>query len=63
MTGMPETALARELDLCYATLAVSANWAAGRGDEPITMEMIDRNITTGQKQVRAILEQRIGSIC
>ncbi len=63
MTGMPETALARELDLCYAVCAVSANWAAGRGTEPITMEMIDRNIATGLEQVRTILEQLIASGC
>jgi purine nucleoside phosphorylase len=31
MTGMPEAALARELDLPYACLAVVANRAAGRG--------------------------------
>src|SRR6185436_15588315 len=30
MTGMPEAALARELDLCYGTLAVVVNHAAGR---------------------------------
>jgi 5'-methylthioadenosine phosphorylase len=32
MTGMPETALAREAGLAYATLAVVVNHAAGRGD-------------------------------
>lgn len=31
MTGMPETALARELGLNYAAIAVVANYAAGRG--------------------------------
>ena len=31
MTGMPEAALARELGLNYATIAVVANYAAGRG--------------------------------
>ncbi len=31
MTGMPEAALARELGLCYATLAVVVNAAAGTG--------------------------------
>ena len=31
MTGMPEAALARELGLCYAALAVVVNHAAGRG--------------------------------
>ena len=33
MTGMPEAALARELELDYACVAVVANWAAGCGDE------------------------------
>jgi len=32
MTGMPEAALARELDLEYACLALVANWAAGCGE-------------------------------
>jgi purine nucleoside phosphorylase len=32
MTGMPEAALARELDMEYACLAVVANYAAGCGD-------------------------------
>src|SRR6266511_6145223 len=32
MTGMPEAALAREISLEYAALAVVANYAAGRGD-------------------------------
>jgi 5'-methylthioinosine phosphorylase len=32
MTGMPETALAREAALPYAALAVVANYAAGKGD-------------------------------
>lgn len=32
MTGMPETALARELGLGYTHLCVVSNWSAGRGD-------------------------------
>jgi 5'-methylthioinosine phosphorylase len=32
MTGMPEAALAMELDLSYAAIAVVVNQAAGRGD-------------------------------
>ncbi|HVF35527.1 MAG TPA: S-methyl-5'-thioinosine phosphorylase, partial [Candidatus Saccharimonadia bacterium] len=32
MTGMPEAALAREIDLEYAAIAVVANYGAGRGD-------------------------------
>ena len=44
MTGMPEASLARELGLCYATCAVSANAAAGRGSGPITMEAMGKAI-------------------
>ncbi len=56
MTGMPEAALARELELCYASIAVVANMAAGRGDEAITMEMIERHLKTGMTDVRRLLE-------
>jgi 5'-methylthioinosine phosphorylase len=59
MTGMPETALARELGLCYATIAVTANFAAGRGKGEISMQQIDQNLKQGMMQVRALLEQFI----
>lgn len=38
MTGMPEAALARELQLNYASVCVVANWAAGLSSEPLTLE-------------------------
>ncbi len=56
---MPEAALARELDLCYATIAVVANWAAGKSDEEITMPMIEQNLIAGMEKVRALLERII----
>jgi 5'-methylthioinosine phosphorylase len=59
MTGMPEAALARELELCYAVCAVNVNAAAGRGDGPIEMSEIEQNLKTGMSKVRAILEQAI----
>ncbi len=59
MTGMPEAALARELGLCYATCAVIANHAAGRGDGPISMDVIKRNLATGMQQVHVLLEKII----
>lgn len=54
MTGMPEAALARELDLNYAGLALSVNWAAGIGSGDIHAE-IERCIADGMKKIRAIL--------
>ena len=59
MTGMPETALARELGLCYATIAVTANFAAGRGNCEISMQQIDQNLKQGMIEVRTLLEQLI----
>ncbi len=55
MTGMPEAALARELGLCYASCAVVANWAAGRGEGEISMAEIEVTLDTAMEQVRALL--------
>lgn len=56
MTGMPEAALARELELEYTTCAVIANWAAGKIDGIITMAEIEQNLKQGMANVLAILE-------
>lgn len=58
MTGMPEAALARELGLEYAALAVSVNWAAGLGSGDIHGE-IEKFIAEGMAKVRAILAQAL----
>jgi 5'-methylthioinosine phosphorylase len=54
MTGMPEAALARELDLEYAAIAVVVNHAAGRGEskDGITMARIEAMLqgTIGRAQ-------------
>jgi 5'-methylthioinosine phosphorylase len=58
MTGMPEAALARELEMNYATIAVVANYAAGRGDSQlsINMEAVNATAKSAMERVRAILE-------
>ncbi len=56
MTGMPEAALARELELCYATCAVVVNKAAGRGTGPISMHDIEQSVKQGMDKVRLVLE-------
>ncbi len=55
MTGMPEASLARELELCYAALAFVVNWAAGKGDGPITLESIESNLARCKDRVEAVL--------
>ncbi len=62
MTGMPEAALAREQGICYAHCAVVANRAAGRGEGPISMEEIERQLELGMQKVRALLVHLAGQI-
>jgi 5'-methylthioinosine phosphorylase len=56
MTGMPEAALARELEINYACCAIVANWAAGKTSGIITMEDIDNNLKGGMTQLSDLLE-------
>ncbi len=57
MTGMPEAALARELDIPYACCAVIANWAAGlSGDAEISMDEIHANLLTGMQRFQRVLQ-------
>jgi len=62
MTGMPEAALARELELNYACCAVVANRAAGRGEGEISLEAIDNNLSQGMESVRRVLETAIPNL-
>lgn len=55
MTGMPEAALARELEIEYACLALVVNWAAGVEDRTITMQEIIENMEQGMRKVRQLL--------
>lgn len=55
MTGMPEAALARELGLCYASCAVVANRAAGRGVGDISMLEVEATLESAMQQVRVLL--------
>lgn len=59
MTGMPEAALARELDVPYAAVCVVANWAAGRADSSagIEFENIEKVLHVNLSRVRNILEK------
>ncbi|HEU4441097.1 MAG TPA: 5'-methylthioadenosine phosphorylase, partial [Burkholderiales bacterium] len=63
MTAMPEAALARELDLRYAALALVANPAAGRGADAsrIGMEDIPAILQEGMAKVRTIIEELMES--
>lgn len=55
MTGMPEAALANELELNYACCALCVNWAAGKTEEEISMHEINSVIEKGMDSVKSIL--------
>ena len=55
MTAMPEAALARELGLCYATLAFVVNWAAGKETGPIQMDEVKANMRVCVGRIPGIL--------
>ena len=61
MTGMPEAALARELQLCYAAIAVVANYAAGRAGSTagVRMEEINATLQVALTKVRRVIEQLV----
>jgi len=59
MTGMPEAALAREISLEYAAIAVVANHAAGRGESrrAIALESIAAVLELAMARVRRVIEE------
>src|SRR5689334_23154423 len=59
MTGMPEAALAREISLEYAAIAVVANHAAGRGDSrrAVPLESIAAVLELAMARVRRVIEE------
>ncbi len=62
MTGMPEAALARELEIPYASACIVANWAAGKTDGIITMEEIEKNLQQGINDLCKLLKKTIYQI-
>jgi len=59
MTAMPEAALAREISLEYAAIAVVANYAAGRGDarHAVPLDKIGAVLEEAMRRVRRIIER------
>jgi 5'-methylthioinosine phosphorylase len=56
MTALPEAALARELGLDYAGLAVVSNFAAGVQDQPLSEEQIAETLREPMQRVRQLVQ-------
>lgn len=63
MTGMPEAVLAREIGLCYATIAVVANHAAGRASSRhgIQFGSVGEILCPAMNHVYEVLEKLVES--
>jgi 5'-methylthioinosine phosphorylase len=63
MTGMPEAALSRELELEYAAIAVVVNHAAGRADSShgIPLAKIEDVLKEAMARVRRIIEALVAA--
>ncbi|WP_027707995.1 S-methyl-5'-thioinosine phosphorylase [Zooshikella ganghwensis] len=55
MTAMPEAALAREMEMDYASIALVVNMAAGRSSGIITMDEIELALAKGMQNVKRLL--------
>lgn len=56
MTNLPEARLAREAEICYATLALATDYDCWREDEEVSIEQIlkvvDQNVSLAQEIIR-----------
>ena len=57
MTGMPEAALARELGIDYACIALVVNPAAGLSEAEISLAEIKKVLSTGLDDVRLLIAE------
>lgn len=62
MTGMPECALAREQEMAYASISLVVNRAAGKGDEEITMNLIQKNMDMAVNDLMRLFDELIPRI-
>ncbi|HUT75525.1 MAG TPA: S-methyl-5'-thioinosine phosphorylase [Armatimonadota bacterium] len=61
MTGVPEAPLAREAGLCYAALAVVANYAAGMSQEPLRHGQISSHMAGQVAVVKRVFADMIAA--
>ena len=61
MTGMPEASLAKELGIDYACYCLVVNWAAGKDNTTITMDIIEKNLEKGLENIKKLIFEVVNS--
>ncbi len=59
MTAMPEAVLARELELCFAGIAVVTNYAAGISSKKLTTTEVIENMKIANKHILKLIKQSL----
>ena len=59
MTGVPEVVLAREAGICYASVAIATNYAAGLAGQPLTHEEVVEAMGRATGAVRRLMLEAI----
>ncbi len=62
MTGFPEVVLARELEICYASVAVCTNYAAGLDERRRTVDEVFETVEEVKPKVVELIERTIDLI-
>jgi 5'-methylthioadenosine phosphorylase len=62
MTGLPEAVLARELEVCYASICTVTNYAAGISREKLTATEVKEIIEENQETLKRIIVETIKKI-
>ncbi len=62
MTNVPEVVLAREAGLCYATVAIVTNWAAGISPSPLSHEEVLEVMAGRGAALRRLFDAALGRL-
>ena len=55
MTNVPEVCLAREAEMCYATISMVTNYAAGISPVPLTHAEVVEKMVQNSKRLRKLV--------
>ncbi|MFX0097078.1 MAG: S-methyl-5'-thioinosine phosphorylase [Candidatus Hodarchaeota archaeon] len=62
MTLVPESVLARELSMCYASLGLVTNWAAGISKTKVTLKEVLENSKENIEKVREVFKRTVRAV-
>ena len=63
MTTMPEAILARELGLCYQSVALATDYDCWKtGEEPVSLEMVFKRMAENAGRVKELLNRAVAKI-